>query len=76
MNVQLDEVVQDDDDGVYTPVCGTSMLTEDWAEIQLYIWKGSDVCVIMQAQWRAGNEVKSEKLQMQQEPPRHYRDNI
>ena len=47
MNVQLDEVVQDDDDGVYTPVCGVSLLTEDWAEIRLYLWKGSDGCIIM-----------------------------
>ena len=47
MNVQLDEVVQDGDDGFYTTVCGEFLLTEDWAEIRLYLWKGSDVCVIV-----------------------------
>ena len=44
------------------PVCGASLLTEDWAEIWLYLWRGSGECVIVEAQQRAGNAVKSEKL--------------
>ena len=62
MNVQLNEVVQDDNDGVYTPVCGVSLLTEDLAEIRLYLWKGFDRYVIVLAQRRAGHAVKSEKV--------------
>ena len=55
------------------PVCGAFLLTEDWAEIWLYLWRGSDGCVIMEAHQRAGNAVKYEKLQMHQEPPQRCR---
>ena len=42
------------------PVCGASMLTNDWVKIRLYLWRGSDGCVIVEAQRRAGNAAKSE----------------
>ena len=58
------------------PVCDASHLTEDWGEIRLYLWRGSDGFVIVEAQRRAGNRVKSEKLRMHQEPPRHCREKI
>ena len=61
MNVQLDEVVRDDDDSICAPVCAASLLTEDWAEIRLYLWRGSDGCVIVEAQRRAGDAVTSYK---------------
>ena len=58
------------------PVCGASLLTEDWAEIQLYLWRSSDRCVIVEAQRRAGNAMKTEKLLMHQEPRQCCREKI
>ena len=44
------------------PVCGASLSTKDWAEIRLYLWRVFDIFAIVEAQQRAGNAVKSEKL--------------
>ena len=51
------------------PIYGASLLTEDLLKIWLYIWRGSDMCVIVEAQQRDGNVVKSEKLRVHHEPP-------
>ena len=64
MNVQLGEVYRDNYDGVYMPVCGASLLTEDWADVRLCLWIVSDGYEIVEAQRRDVNAVKSEKLQM------------
>ena len=73
MNVQLNEVVWGKYYKFYMPVCGASLLNKGWAEVQLYLWRGSDRCVIVEDQWRDGNTVKSEKLKMHQEPPQRCR---
>ena len=53
-----------------------TMLTEDLLKIWLYLWIGSGICEIVEAQKRAGNAVKSEKLRVHHEPPRHCRKNF
>ena len=40
------------------PIYGASLLTEDLLNIWLYLWRGSDICVIVEAQQRAVNAVK------------------
>ena len=55
------------------PIYGASLLTEDLLKIWLYLWRGSDICVIVESQHRAGNAVKSEKLRVHHEPPRRCR---
>ena len=56
------------------PVFGAYQLTKDWEDIRLYLWRVSDGCLIVEDQQRASNAVKSEKLQMHQEPPRLFRE--
>ena len=55
-------------------VCGASILTKDWAEIWLYLWIGSDGCVILESQRRSSNAVKSENLRMHKEPSQRCRE--
>ena len=76
INIQLKEVIRDNDDRVYMPVCGASLLTKDWSEIRLYLWRDYDGYVIVEAQRRSGNVVKIEKLRMYQEPPQRCREKI
>ena len=54
------------------PIYSTSLLTEDLLKIWLYLWRGSDICVIVEAQQRVGNAVKSEKLRVHHEPLHRY----
>ena len=49
--------------------CSASLLTEDWAEIRLYIRRGCDGYVILEDKRRDDNAVKSKNLLMHQEPP-------
>ena len=58
------------------PIYGASLLTEDMLKIWLYLWRGSDICVIVEAQKRAGKAVKSEKLRVHHEPTRHCRKKV
>ena len=59
MNVYLNEFVRDN--GECVPVCSVSLLTEDMAEIRLYLWRFSDGCVVEEAQRRGGDAVTSHK---------------